>query len=388
MYKINTVLEAPVLNRSGYGTLSDDVCHALNANPKLELKVIPVNWGSCIPKTSIREKDKAILAKIPKEQIKQMPDLFVSVNLPHIAAPKGKYNVNISCIVEVDRTYDYLIDGLNKYNLSIVTSNFAKDVLFNSNKKPTIPVEVVYWGMDTRIFHPAAEVQENVDAELAKITESEVFLYSGQITHPQLFKDRKDMDTMVKTFCETFRDTPNVALVLKTSGTNFSHYDRNAVLERIKVLKKQANSSTPVYLLHGELSEKEMAYLFAHKKVIAGISFTHGESFGGSTLQTSLAAKPMFITNWSSNNEIITEPLFLLDGELKVIPADCVSEFYPQGSKWFFVDTEKAKAKLLDFYNNREAYNKAAVELAKTNAEKFSLEKMEYRLNKAINKYI
>ena len=386
--KINTVLTAPVLNRSGYGTLSDDVFHSLAANERLDIKVIQTNWGSCVPKFCIRKKDLVIDKARMREQLKVAPELFVAVNLPHIIKPVGKFKVIVSCIVEVDKAHDYLIDGLNEYNLGIVTSNFCKDVLNNCDKKPKIPIEVVYWGADTSIFKMNPEPQAKVDEELAAIKESEVFLFSGQITHPQLFKDRKDMDTMVKTFLEAFRDKPDVALLLKVNGTNFGYADRNGVLERIRALRQMANSNAPVYLLHGELSEKEMAYLYAHKKVIATLGFTHGESFGMTHLQSSLAGKPTFVSNYSAPAEYITNNLFLLDGELKEIPSECVSEHYPKGSKWFYVDTEKAKAKLLDFYNNREPYNKAAIELANINAEKFSLEKMAYRLNKILNKYL
>lgn len=387
MTKINTILEAPVLNRSGYGDMSDDIFHALKTNKSLDLLVVPVNWGSCVPKTTMREKDKVILSHLPKEAIKKAPDLYISVTIPHIAPPRGKYNVNVSCIVEVDKAPNYLVEGFNKYQLGIVTSNHAKNVLVNSDVKPTTPIEVVYLGEDTTIYKADAETQANVDIEMAKITESEVFLYCGQITHPHLFKDRKNADTLIKTFCEAFKDKSDIALVIKCSGTNFSNYDRNALLERIKLLQKMANSNAPVYLMHGELTEKEMAYLFAHKKVIAHVSFARGESFGLSTLQGSLCAKPFFITNWSANNEIITEPLFLLDGELVTIPADVESEYYVKGSKWFEVDTAKAKAKLLDFYANRQPYNDAAIKLAAKNAEYFSLDKLNNRFNRAITKH-
>lgn len=130
-----------------------------------------------------------------------------------------------------------------------------------------------------------------------------------------------------------------------------------------------------------------MAALYTHPKVIANVSFTHGESFGLSTLQGSLCAKPFFIGNWSANNEIITEPLFLLDGSVNEIKPDVVSEYYRKGSKWFYCDTTKAKAKLLDFYNNPTLYNEAAKALAVKNADFFSEAKLAYRLNKVLAKY-
>lgn len=384
--KKSTILESPMLTRSGYGHLSDDTFHALNSNGRLDLTAIPVAWGGCSPKVAIRDKDNEILKKFPKAPITQTPDIFVSVNLPHLTQPKGKFNINLSCIVEVDTAPDYIIDGLNKYNLSIVTSQFCKDVLLNS-KKVTCPIEVVHWGADTTTFKPDAEPQAKVDAEMAKIVEDEAFLFCGQVTHPHLFKDRKDMDTLIKTFCETFKDKP-VALVVKTSGTNFSNQDRNIILERIRALKQMANSKVNVYLLHGELNDKEMAALYSHKKVIAHISFSHGESFGMPLLEGSLSGKPTFCPNWSAPKEYITNPLFLFEGDLRIITPDLESEYFPKGSKWFYVDTAKASLKLLDFYNNREKYIQAAKELSVKNAEQFNLDMFNNNINKVIERYI
>lgn len=383
--KHSCVLEAPVLNRSGYGTYSDDVFHALNGIYNLDLKVVPVSWGSCIPKTQIRDRDKVILEKIPKTPIERMPDLFVSVNLPHNTEPKGIFNVNVSAIVEVDKATNQIVQGLNKYNLSIVCSQFSKDVLLNSDIKPTLPIEVCHWGCDTNTYKFNAPSCPNVDAELSKIKEDEVFLFVGQVTHPYLFKDRKDMDTLIKTFCETFKDK-NIALVLKTNGTNFSTYDRNTLLERIEIVKKMAKSNVSVYLLHGELSEFEMAALYSHPKVIAHISFSHGEGFSMPLLQGSLSGKPTFAPNWSAPTEFL-DKLNLFDGELKVIPKDIESEYFCAGSKWFYLDLEKTKEKLLHFFLNRQIYNEAALKLADNNKNQFSLEAMNNRIKEILTKH-
>lgn len=387
MNKKTIVYEAPVLNRSGYGAWSDDIFHCLDTMPNIDLKVANVGWGSCVQRRSKTVRDERILAKILREQLKAKPDVHITQTIPHISNPQGKVNVNISAGIEVDKCYDQIIEGLNRHDLNIVPSQFAKDVYLNSNKKCVKPIEVVPWCYDN-IPYPAAE---SVEQEMAKIKEDEAFLFIGQYTSYQIFNDRKDIGNLVKTFLETFKGYgAKPALILKTNGVNFGYADRNVILDKIAHIKKaMGNHDFPnVYVLHGELNEAELWNLINHKKIIAHVSFTHAEGFGHPLLQASMSGKPVFAPNYSAQTEFLTNSP-LLEGEAKVIPADVVSEYFIAGSKWFNVDYQKAGIKLKDFYySDRTELNAKAAELAKVNIEKYSLAKMAYRLQKVLNKYI
>ena len=392
MKKIQTILSAPVFSRSGYGQLSHDIFHALNSNERLDVKVHSHNWGNNASMTTAKEKDKEIAKRIMNENepLKSKPELFISCNLPQSQVPVGVFNILYSCIVETDKAWPLINENLNKYNLVIVPSEYTKQVVLNSEPKIQVPVEVCPWGADINVYKPNAPTCPSVDAQLDKIWEKNIFLFVGQVTHPNLFCDRKDIDTLIKCFCEAFKNKPySPALVLKISSVNFSFYDRNRLLDRIKQIRSTIRGALPnVYLLHGELNETEMAALYSHKKVMAGISLTHGESWGGFTFMSVLSGKPTFASNGSSIPEYITDSRFLLDGSYKPIGQEIVSEYFPPESKWFFCDEEKVKAKMLDFYKNPEPYQKAAIELGKQASERYNLDKFNYRLNKTIRKYI
>jgi len=387
--KRTTICEMPVLNRSGYGKMSDDYITSLLKNPKLDIGIIPSQWGNCVGRGRKDKNDELIISKLITKQVTEQPDIYCSATIPNLVKPKGRFNINFTAGIEVDRCYDQIIHGVNSVDLTICCSQFAKNNFLNSNVKVTKPIEVVYWGADTNVFKPDAPSKDNVNKELDIILEQQVFLFVGQNTHPKLFSDRKDMDGLIKSFCELFANVKNApALLLKTSGTNFSTFDRNQMLEKIASIKQLIRGDLPsVYLLHGELSDEEMAALYTHPKIVANISFTHGEGFGGPLLQSSLCGKPTFASNWSAHTEYLTDSRFMLEGDIVALRDDLVSEYFVKGSNWFQVDYEKAKTKIVHFLDNIAEYNKAALELGAKNSKEFSLNKIDYRLNKVINKY-
>jgi hypothetical protein len=388
--KLNAIYEAPVLNRSGYGNWSDHIFYCLNSYLPFDLKVAPQGWGNCVQRQCETSKDKEILEKIIRQPLTVPLDVHISHTLPHLTNPQGRFNINISAGIEVSFVRDNIIDGLNKQNLNIVCSEFAKKVYLESPKKCTKPIEVLHWAADTTIYKITSETVPSIEEELSKVKEQESFLFVGQYTSSQIFNDRKDIGNLIKTFLETFKDKLiKPALILKTNGVNFSYADRNILLDKLESIKGMVKGELPnVYILHGELSEVEMNALLNHKKIIAHISFSHGEGFGHPLLLASLSAKPVFASNYSAHTEFLTNSP-LLEGSLVEIQREVVSEFFPEKSKWFVVDYKKAGEKIANyFYGDRTKLNADALELAKTNAEKFNLSKMQYRLHKLLNRYL
>lgn len=391
--KFNAVLEAPVLNRSGYGLTSDMIAAALMSYPNFNLLIIPTPWGSCSPRLTEGKDDAAIRARLPKQREIPQPDILISNTIPYMSKPAGRlFNINMCAGLEVDICPNMFMEGVNLWNLNIVCSNHAKQGYLNSKIKPKGPVEVLNFGIDTDIYKPTTEISPAVEQAMAAIPEKEAFLFVGQVTSPHLFGDRKDMSSLIKTFCETFKgkdDKP--ALILKTGGTTYSTFDRNATLDRIKAVKDMVeNNDVNVYLVHGELDDMQMNALFNHPKIIAHISFTHSEGYGLPLIQGSLSGKPVIASNWSGHLDFLdAEHSILLDGKVEVIPPFCESEFFLKGSKWFNVDYDKASKVLQEFfYNDRSVINTQAMKLAKINADKFSLKKFERKFHHILDRYI
>ena len=141
-------------------------------------------------------------------------------------------------------------------------------------------------------------------------------------------EDRKNVSFLIKVFLETFRqvsEKDKPALILKTSSAGFSILDREEILKKIQQIKdsvelNQGQTLPNIYLLHGELTDKEMNSLYNHSKVKAHVSFTKGEGFGRPLLEASISGKPVIASGWSGQLDFLDkENSVLVGGELKPI---------------------------------------------------------------------
>lgn len=399
--KFKVLIQAPVFSRSGYGQWADALVPALLEYPWFDAEIEAVNFGACVPRQSKGPFNQLMVSKFAQPGQKTY-DGCVSINLPCNSIPAGNiFNFNFCAGIETDRLPDYLmaggtvngrrVPGVNHWSLNVLMSTFARDVYFNSNIKPKWPVEVLNACADTSIFKLEPPKQASVDAALAQIAEEEIFLYVGQRTHPHYGLDRKNQDLLVEVFCETFKDKPNrPALVMKTNGTNFSCYDRDASLINIQCCKARVKDhGCNVYLLHGELEDAEMAALFAHPRVIASVTATRGEGYSLSHLQASLCGLPVIAPDHSGYKDFLDARSILLPGQLVEIPEAAVSEWFVKGSKWFEVERWALSNALRDLYfADRSDWKARARSLAQDNAHRFSLAAQKKRLFALLDKHL
>ena len=117
---------------------------------------------------------------------------------------------------------------------------------------------------------------------------------------------------------------------------------------KIDSLRKTVKGKLPnVYLLHGEISDKQMKYLYNHPKVKVMVSHTKGEGFGRPLLEFSLIGKPIIASGWSGQTDFLDRTMSLLiGGELRnVHKSAAVKDMILEQSQWFYPnDQEVAKA--------------------------------------------
>jgi glycosyltransferase involved in cell wall biosynthesis len=399
--KFRVLIQAPVFSRSGYGVWADSLVPALLRYPHFEAEIEPLNFGGNVPRQSKGPDDEFMAAHFAKPGTKSF-DGCICIDIPGKTIPCGNiFNWIFWAGIEADKVPDHLMQGgvvngrkfpgMNHWSMAVMMSKFARDVCFNSNVKPKNPVEVLNACADTKIFHVWANSSTGVDRALAEIQEEEAFLFVGQRTHPHYGLDRKNQDLLVEVFCEAFKHSAKKpALIMKTNGVNFSCYDRDASIMNIQVCKAKAGvKDAPVYLLHGELTDQEMAALFCHPKIIASVTATRGEGYSLSHLQASLCGMPIIAPRYSGYLDFLDEHSTLLGGELKEIPEAAVSEFFVKGSKWFEVDREELQKSLRHFaIDGTSILKDRATGLADWNAGRFSLEAQERRLHAMLDKYL
>lgn len=386
------VLQGPVQSRSGYGDHARQVAVALIRWGKFDVKIIPMRWGAC-PNTALDTDEDPMNAQVRSclvtGNIAEKPELYVQISIPNEFQPKGKYNVGITAGIETTVPPVEWLEGLNRMDLNIVPSNFSKEVFVKASFKrrhadgreeliaPTKPIEVAFEGVNTEIFKKTGKPSETLDKMMESIPETFCFLSVGHWLQGELGADRKDMGMLVKVFSEVFKNRKNApALLLKSSGANFSHMDKDEILKKIDQARIGLEGTLPnVYLIHGDLSLEEMNRLYNHPKTKVHVSFTHGEGFGRPLLEASLSGKPVLASEWSGQLDFLPrETAMLLPGGLAPVPDSAVNQWIIKESQWFTVNYSLAAGRLNDMFENYINYIPNAEKLREQNSEKFTLE--------------
>ena len=108
------------------------------------------------------------------------------------------------------------------------------------------------------------------------------FLTVGQITGHNPENDRKNVFYLIKWFCEAFSEDKDVGLVIKTNSGKNTKIDKKMTQRMVHNLVSEVRKDKfpRVHLLHGSMSEEELASLYLHPKIKAFVTLTRGEGFG------------------------------------------------------------------------------------------------------------
>jgi hypothetical protein len=392
-------ISCPIDTMSGYGARSRDIVKALIKHDKYDIKVISQRWGSTPFGALDRDnpEDQKILSLIWNQpQLPFQPDIWIQVTVPNEFQAVGKYNIGITAGIETTLCDVSWIEGCNRMNLVLVSSNHAKQVFQNTSfekkdkntnqtveiVKLTKPVEVLFEGVDLTKYNYVPD--DLLDGELVEtldeIEEEFCYLFVGHWLQGVLGEDRKNVGYLIKAFFETFKNKKvRPALILKTNSATCSIMDREDILKKIDEVRKTVKGDLPnVYLLHGELEDRDVNQLYNHPKVKAMVSLTKGEGFGRPLLEFSLTKKPIIASAWSGHLDFLNpEWSVLVGGELKPVhPSAVVQNMILDQSQWFSPNEAETGAKLKDVYENYKKYIEPAKRQAFKSRTEFSFDKM------------
>lgn len=404
MNKQTLIFQGPVFTRSGYGDHCRDLLKSLRKMDKFDIKLIPMRWGNT-PQNQTdpsTEFGRWMLENVLTQNV-QKPDVFIQVSVANEFTPKGNYNIGITAGVETNVIPKDFIEGSNNMDLILVPSTFTKSVMVNTvyqerdkntnqilrEIKITKPVEVLFEGVDLEVFlNPTTttDILSNVNTEFN-------FLTVGHWLKGNLGQDRKDIGMVIKTFATVFQNLPKnkqPGLIVKTSQSGFSITDRENITKNIEsVVSSIGDKCPPIYLLHGDLSEKEMASLYHHPKVKAMVSFTKGEGYGRPMAEFTLTGKPILVSNWSGHLDFLpSDNTVLLNGKLTNVDDSAADKFLLKESQWFTVNYTEAANKLYDVYNNYSRYFAKSSDLKRNTLRNFSLESMHVKFTELVDKYV
>jgi len=403
MNKPTFYISAPFDTYSGYGARSRDVIKSIIKSDKYEVKLLSQRWGNT-PWEFINDHKEEwgfLLDHLHSpESEKSQPDIWMQITVPNEFQAVGKYNIGMTAGMEttvVDATW---VEGVNRMDINFVSSEHSKRSFLNSkfqkqengkvigNIEVQKPIEVLFEGADLNIYKP---VKSKFD--LSSIPESFCYLFVGHWMQGNLGEDRKNVGLTIKSFLETFKNTPNPpALVMKVSGSGASYMDKKMLLQRYYQIRKtvKGKSLPNVYMIHGEFTNEEMNEIYNHSKIKAMVSLTKGEGFGRPLLEFSLTKKPIMVSGWSGHMDFINPEFSLtIGGTLnKVDKSAVVPNMILPESEWFSpkpADIGNGYKSILKNYKKHLELAKRQAHHSKTN---FSWKAMDVLLSSHLDKNI
>ena len=394
-------VSCPIDTYSGYGARSRDFVKALIESDKYEVKILPQRWGSTpfgFIDDHVEEWGFLKQYLYPSPQLIEQPDIWCQITVPNEFQPIGKYNIGLTAGIETTSCSHTWIEGCNKMNLILTSSNHSKQVFENTRftvdnngqkqeLKITTPIEVLIEGANLDVYKPVKSI-----FNLDEVKEDWCYLFVGHWMQGQLGEDRKNVGLLVKAFYEIFKNKKKrPALILKTSNGTSSHMDRREIQKRIISIRKSIPSKDlpSIYVLHGELSDVEMNELYNHSKIKAMVSLTKGEGFGRPLLEFSLANKPIITTGWSGHADFLNpEFTAMMGGKLAPVHESVVNDFLLKESQWFNVDHGQIGYFMTDVFENYKDWKVKGKRQGYFSRTNFSFESMCTQLNEHLDKYV
>ena len=388
------VVSCPIDTFSGYGARSRDFVKSLiqSKDKEWDIKIIPQRWGDC-PWNFLSEDDP--LRKRFITQLNKQPEIWIQITVPNEFQRVGQFNIGVSAGIETNIYPAEFIEGSNRMDLNLVSSNHSKQVALqttfdkkdNNTQQVTKsiklekPIEVLFEGLDLNKYYKNP-LKSNI---LEDVLEDFCFLYTGHWLPGNFGEDRKDVATLIQTFLKTFNgpSSKKPALILKTNIVSYSLLDREEIIKRINNIRKNTPGKLPnIYLLHGELTDEEMNKLNNDPKIKSFISFTKGEGYGRPLAEAAITGKPVITTNWSGHTDFLNPDYsILIGGELEQVGKSTANNFLLRESKWFSINTDIASRAMKDVFKHYKKYFSISRKSTQYLKDNFSFDKMTEKLN-------
>jgi glycosyltransferase involved in cell wall biosynthesis len=399
------VVSCPIATRSGYGSRSRDFVRSLIEvkGDEWDIKILPQRWGNT-PQNALTSEDLDLTSRFVMSQMTQKPDIWIQITIPNEFQPVGHYNIGVSAVIETTEASPAFIEGCNRMDLTIVSSEHSKSTLgatydrMDQNTKQKVgelklekPVEVLFEGFDETIYDNKLPILKSVNDVLSVVKEDFAFLFVGHWLQGNLGNDRKNIGTLVHSFFNTFKNkSKKPALILKTSITAPSITNVHEIRKRIEMIKNTIDSKNlpNVYILDGDLSDEEMNSLYNHSKVKAHVSFTRGEGFGRPLLEACVSGKPIIASNWSGHLDFLNKDYnFLVGGQLDNVDESAANDWIRKESKWFTINYGEASGTLKMVYDNYKKAEERSRKNRKYVKDNFTIRKMTELLDNILQSH-
>lgn len=401
MSKLLAVVSCPIDTVSGYGARSRDFVRALIKVKESEwdIKILSQKWGECPFGALDRElpEDLNLLDRIVEGNLTRQPDIWIQITVANEFQPVGKVNIGVSALVETNILPAECLEGLNRMNFNIVSSNFVKSVAeqtsfekTDNNTKQSLgllksikPIEVLFEGVDVNKYKRL----ESSSFDLSEVKEEFCFLSVAHWLSGDVGEDRKQLTTLIKSFLSAFKDkSKRPALLLKSSLAGFSIIEEEFILDSIDSIRKTITGDLPnIYLIYGELTDDEMNQLYNHPKVKA-FALVGNEGFGRPYLEFSAgSSKPVIASPFSGHTDFLREEFnIFVEGKVDKVHPSAANQFLLKEASWFKADQKSVENKLKDVYENYNKHVDNARRQGHVSRSEYSFDKMVERLSQIL----
>jgi len=384
------LLRAPLLTNSGYGVHSRQIFEWLSEKKGIDLTVECLRWGMT-PWLLNENYENGLVKKIMSFSKKVEPkyDITIQNQLPNEwDTSLGHKNIGVSAFVETDKCNPKWIDCCNKMDLIIVPSEFTKKVIKRSGVCMTNILVIPEWFNQHLSTKKSFNFKKSKDERFNFKTKFN-FLIISQLTASSPEGDRKNIYNCIKWTLENFKNNKDVGVIIKTSIGKGTQADRALTKESIEKMIKSfnINDRPPVYLIHGNMSSKEVANLYQHNRIKCILSPTRGEGYGLPLIDAAAAEMPVIATNWSGHLQFLKNENYFtpVDYDLKEIPKLKVdNSIFLEGQKWAEPLEKSFKDGLNYVYKNYNAVKRKSEKLSIETIENFNSSKIKKMYDDAL----
>lgn len=397
------LVKGPCITQSGYGAQARYALRALRKYPEFfDIYLINTTWGKCGWQWEDNEERQWIDSLLQKTMIYNQQggqfDTSLQVLTPIEWKPMAPENIGYTAGIETTKIAPQWINPSEGMDRIIVTSNHAKHGMVNTSypaknnigqdivAKISTPIHVVNYCQRQYEQDPNFEIDFPCDFNFLVVVQ---------------WSPRKNVEQTIRGFVEEFIDK-EVGLVLKISTVCNALMDRDLTTSRIKnLLKEYPDRKCKVHLLHGDLSDGEMASLYNHPKIKALISLSHGEGFGLPPFEAVCNGLPIISPAWSGICDFIhmkqrikknkkvkeqTVPMIsAVEYDMKPVQPEAHWDgFIVPDASWCFPKDFRYKFRMREAIKKYDELKSRARKLQEHVLEEFSEEKMYKKFAEAV----